>query len=231
MAEDTVRIGESGIEVRLRRHARATRFVLRVPRNGSGAALTLPSGAPMAAAMSFLHANESWLRSTLLTVEARIRVQDGTVLPYGDGTLAVRWLTGQGTLRAAEGVLSVPGKPEQVAARVRGFLRETARQALVARSRHHAGTLGLPHGAITLRDTRSRWGSCSSEGDLMYSWRLIMAPVRVLDYVAAHEVAHLAEMNHSGRFWAVVERLCPEFRTSRGWLKENGAGLHLFDFS
>jgi predicted metal-dependent hydrolase len=91
--------------------------------------------------------------------------------------------------------------------------------------------LGLPFGRVTLRDTRSRWGSCTSAGDLMFSWRLIMAPSAVLDYVVAHEVAHLAEMNHSDRFWAQVERLFPDHAAPRAWLRRNGAGLHAWDFT
>jgi hypothetical protein len=83
---------------------------------------------------------------------------------------------------------------------------------------------------ITLRDTRSRWGSCTADGALMYSWRLILAPPSVLDYVAAHEAAHLVEMNHSARFWALVERLCPDWQAERAWLRREGAALQAWRF-
>jgi predicted metal-dependent hydrolase len=82
-----------------------------------------------------------------------------------------------------------------------------------------------------MRDTRSRWGSCSSQGTLMYSWRLIMAPPEVLRYVAAHEVAHLAEMNHSPAFWQVVQTLYGAHHRERGWLREHGASLHKYRFT
>ncbi|MGR3434759.1 MAG: M48 family metallopeptidase, partial [Shimia sp.] len=81
-----------------------------------------------------------------------------------------------------------------------------------------------------LRDTRSRWGSCSAAGGLNYSWRLVMAPPEVLDYVAAHEVAHLAQMNHSPRFWAEVAGLMPGYEAPRGWLRRHGADLHRYRF-
>ncbi len=106
--------------------------------------------------------------------------------------------------------LIVPGREDTAAARVQAWLKTRARDRLAAASDHYAAQLGRPYTRLTLRDTRSRWGSCSAQGGLMYSWRLIMAPPDVLDYVAAHEVAHLAEMNHSPAFWAVVDTaLCP----------------------
>ena len=102
--------------------------------------------------------------------------------------------------------------------------------ALAEAADRHSAALGRPHAGIVLRDTRSRWGSCTSEGNLMFSWRLIMAPPRILQYVAAHEVAHLAEMNHSPDFWAVVERLFPDYGVCRRWLRENGDHLHRVRF-
>jgi predicted metal-dependent hydrolase len=91
-----------------------------------------------------------------------------------------------------------------------------------------AARLGVPFGRLTLRDTRSRWGSCSSTGALSFSWRLILAPAEVLDYLAAHEVAHLKEMNHSPAFWRVLRDLCPATDSAEAWLKRNGTGLHRF---
>ncbi|RMD90830.1 MAG: M48 family peptidase, partial [Alphaproteobacteria bacterium] len=105
-----------------------------------------------------------------------------------------------------------------------------AREALAAACDRHAARLGRRYGRLSLRDTRSRWGSCSAEGNLNFSWRLVMAPPEVLDYVAAHEVAHLAEMNHSPAFWALVERLFPAHEAPRRWLRENGASLHRYRF-
>ena len=112
--------------------------------------------------------------------------------------------------------------------RVVAQLREDARARLIQCSRAHAETLGVRFARVSIRDTRSRWGSCSSAGALSYCWRLIMAPDDVLDYVAAHEVAHLREMNHSRRFWAEVEKARPDWRTQRDWLKRHGAELHRY---
>ena len=111
------------------------------------------------------------------------------------------------------------------------WLREQARQACLAAVTRHAAAGGWRPGRITLRDPRSRWGSCNAGGDLMFSWRLIMAPAAVLDYVVAHEVAHLAELNHSPHFWAVVRRLCPDHAPAREWLRRHGASLHGHHFA
>ncbi len=106
-----------------------------------------------------------------------------------------------------------------------------ARDRLVAACDGHAARLGRGYRSLTLRDTRSRWGSCSAAGGLMFSWRLILAPPEILDYVAAHEVAHLAEMNHSPAFWRVVAGLCPDYARHRAWLRKHGQTLHAYDFS
>ena len=130
-----------------------------------------------------------------------------------------------------DGVLGVPGPAGGHAVRVAAWLREEARRASVAAVDRHAAKLGLKPGRISLRDPRSRWGSCTASGDLMFSWRLIMAPSAVFDYVVAHEVAHLAELNHSPRFWAVVRAALPGLiKAARDWLRRNGAALHTHDF-
>ena len=126
--------------------------------------------------------------------------------------------------------LLAPADPARLGARLAAFLKLLARERLAAASDRHAAALGRPYAALTLRDTRSRWGSCTHDGRLMYSWRLILAPGDVLDYVAAHEVAHLAEMNHSRAFWDTVDRLKPGYGPARRWLRDNGSTLHRYRF-
>jgi predicted metal-dependent hydrolase len=94
----------------------------------------------------------------------------------------------------------------------------------------HALRAGREAGRLSLRDTRSRWGSCSCRGDIMLSWRLVMAPPAILDYVAAHEAAHLVRMDHSRDFWRLVARLDPGHEAARGWLRREGASLHRWRF-
>ncbi|MBK1636932.1 M48 family metallopeptidase [Rhodovulum adriaticum] len=221
--------GDPAIDVTLRRSARARRYSLRISQLDGRVTLTLPRSAPLAEGLSFLREKEGWIRRHLSGRPPDIAIGWGMDVPFRGDALPIVAGSGRGARLTAQG-LAVPGPAEQVPAQVRAFLRMQAREALAGAADVHAGTLGRPYGRLTLRDTRSRWGSCSSRGDLMFSWRLIMAPPQVLDYVAAHEVAHLAEMNHSPAFWSVVARLMPEYQAPRAWLRENGADLHRLRF-
>ncbi len=122
-------------------------------------------------------------------------------------------------------LLSAPGDPEGLPLRVTRYLKKQAKADLTRAVTRHCDTLGVEYKAISVKDTRSRWGSCTSDGQLSFSWRLIMAPPKVLDYVAAHECAHLLEMNHSPKFWAHVAKCVPDWKRQRAWLRTHGAGL------
>jgi predicted metal-dependent hydrolase len=124
--------------------------------------------------------------------------------------------------------LCVAGDTRHLARRVRDFLKREAKRDLEAASRRHALALGLAPRRVVVRDQTSRWGSCSSTGVLSYSWRLILAPPHVLDYLAAHEVAHLKEMNHSPRFWRLVDQLDPQWQRAKAWLDAHGTQLHRY---
>ena len=221
--------GNPPVEVTLKRSARARRLSLRVSRLDGRVTLTLPKRLPMAEAEAFAREKESWLRRQLDSQPDVVPVEFGGTITVEGETLRI--VPGQGRGVRVEGdQLIVPGRPDTAAARVRAFLKLLARDRLVTASDKYAGALGVRYGRVTLRDTRSRWGSCSSEGNLMYSWRLILAPPEVLDYVAAHEVAHLVEMNHSAAYWNVVTRLLPDYQAPRRWLRVNGAELHRYRF-
>jgi hypothetical protein len=125
-------------------------------------------------------------------------------------------------------IISVSCDPAHVARRIRDFLVREARRDLAAAIDGYAPRLGQRPVRMTLRDTRSRWGSCTARGELNFSWRLILAPPMVLDYLVAHEMAHLREMNHSPRFWALLGDLCPNVEAAEAWLKRNGSSLHRY---
>ncbi|PID37324.1 MAG: zinc metalloprotease [Rhodobacterales bacterium] len=219
-----------GVEVWLKRSARAKRLSLRVSRLDGRVTLTLPMRAPEREARRFLADKADWVRAQLAQgVEPVVPMPGGSLLFRGE-VLPIMAAPGR-SVHLQAGEIRVPERdPARSPARLAAFLKLQAREALSAASIHHATRLGVRYSRLTLRDTRSRWGSCSHRGALMYSWRLILAPPEVLDYVAAHEVAHLVEMNHSPAFWATVARTLPGYEAPRRWLRDHGAELHRYRF-
>ena len=221
--------GNPPIEVTLRRSARAKRLSLRVSRLDGRVTLTLPPRAAEREGIVFLRSREAWLRGHLTQLAPARNVQVGdTVMIEGRD---VPIILGDGRrARLAHDSIVVPSVATAGAC-IQALFKTLARDRLAAASDAYASQLGRSYCRLALRDTRSRWGSCSGKGVLMYSWRLIMAPPAVLRYVAAHEVAHLAEMNHSPAFWNVVEQLYPDYAPHRRWLRENGDQLHRVRFA
>lgn len=205
-------------------------MILRVRRHGAGPTLTLPPSVSVAEAREFLTNQEVWLRERIEDASPGAPIRDGITLPFRGRVVTVRMKSG-GPHGLEGAVLCVPGPSVRLSHQVSAFLREAAREACVDAAYQHAARLGRRIGRITMRDTRSRWGSCTSSGDLMFSWRLILAPEAVLDYVVAHEVAHLVEMNHSAAFWKVVRHLCRQYEEPRSWLRLHGTELLAIDFS
>ncbi|RKT27808.1 hypothetical protein BXY70_3158 [Roseovarius halotolerans] len=221
--------GNPPLALTLRRSPRARRISLRVSRLDGRVTLTMPHGVREGEALDFARTKEDWLRAQLDARPQSVDVTMGATIPVEGRLLRIVPGTGRRILRDGDEI-AVPGPGAAAPARLRAWLKGLARDRLATASDRHATALGRPYARLTLRDTRSRWGSCSSGGGLMYSWRLIMAAPEVLDYVAAHEVAHLAEMNHSPAFWAVVAHLCPDYQTPRRWLRDHGTGLHRYRF-
>lgn len=222
--------GAPKITVALHVSSRARRLSLRVSQLDGRVTLTMPKYARLHEAESFVRDRESWIRKNLAANIAPIPLRPGGHVLFA-GVEHDLIQAGGRAARLENGAILLPNSaPEKTGPRLAALFKHLARQRLVAASDHYAQALGRPYDRITLRDTRSRWGSCSHQARLMYSWRLIMAPPVVLDYVAAHEVAHLAEMNHSAAFWENVARLMPDYQAPRRWLRENGAVLHAYRF-
>lgn len=221
--------GNPPVPIILRKSARAKRISLRISQLDGRVTLTLPNHVSEREGIAFAREKEVWLRGHLDRRGEDQGIALGASLPVE----GVERLIVAGTARRvvlATDTLHVSGSPEQVPARVQAFLKQMARDKLADASDYYAAALGQPYNRISLRDTRSRWGSCSSAGALMYSWRLILCPPAVLKYVAAHEVAHLAEMNHSSAFWDTVTRIHGPYSEPRNWLRKNGSGLHAYRF-
>ena len=221
--------GEPPITVDIRASKSTKRLSLRVSRLDGRITLSMPTRVRQSEAMNFALEKEIWIRKQLAgQVEKIIPTHGGKVLFQGRDTPIIK--AHSGPVRYEDGQFFVSGATNHVPARLAAFLKTTARTRLAAASDAYARELCTKYQRISLRDTRSRWGSCTSGGNLMFSWRLIMAPNDVLDYVAAHEVAHLLEMNHSAEYWANVLRIYPGYDTPRRWLRNNAARLHSYQF-
>ena len=226
-----ITLDDPPVDVRLCVNARARRFTLRLDPEGEGARLTLPPGVPLTEARMFLLRQADWLARALARRPQPVVVAGGATLPVAGQMLELRQVAGPRRAPCvADGALVLSG-PGPAGPRAAAFLKVRARDALTPAVHHYATQIARAPAGIAVRDTVSRWGSCSAAGRLSFSWRLAMAPPAVLDYVAAHEVAHLAHMNHGPRFWALVESLMPEFQRHRDWLKTKGRDLHRYRFN
>ena len=227
MAE-TLTIGMPPITVKLRRNARAKRMTLRISAADGMARLTLPARTSLRAAKQFLSDQEEWLRNHIGNSPARVVINEGLTLHlFGEPFLLKTHSKARVTL--APDTLFLP-KNRPAGQALEGFIKTRAKNVITDLVKQDSATLGKPFNKISLRDPRSRWGSCNTDGNLMFSWRLMLAPPKVLRYVVAHEVAHLREMNHSKAFWAEVAGLMPEYNPPRQWLTQNGGQLHRYDF-
>jgi predicted metal-dependent hydrolase len=220
--------GDPPVEVVLRRSSRAKRFSLRVSRSNGQVSMSLPLWAPEDEALAFLHDRADWVRGHLDRAPRPRLARIGEAIPVCGIPRPIEAADGRAA-RFADGRILVPEGP-RVGPRVKALLTAMARDRLSRAVAAHAERIGRRPGRLTLRDPRSRWGSCSAKGDLMFSFRLIMTPPEILDYVAAHEVAHLAEMNHGPAFWSLCRRLCPATDVHRKWLKDHGTGYLAWRF-
>ena len=247
-----VKVKGLGLPLLLRRSSRARRFSLQVSEARCGAILTMPVYSSFAEADEFLSRHLDWLKERVAGLSEPVPFTHGAIVPLRGFAHLVRfagtgrqrgvvWLEEAEDMKVApawpQGArlpvrrlprLVVAGEPEHAPRRMLDWLKRQAHQDLKARVAMHANRLNFVPNRIVVRDQTTRWGSCSTSGALSFSWRLVLAPPFVLDYLAAHEVAHLGHMNHGPRFWGLVERTMPRHAEARAWLRKHGASLHRY---
>src|SRR5215470_16946162 len=221
-----VRHGSQFFSVKLRRHRRARRYTLRIHPTDREAILTMPPRGTIVGAREFAQRHGGWIAARLGRLPKAAPFQSGTVIPLRGVPHRIVHRAGErGTVwseirDSGERILCVAGAVEHIDRRVHDHLQRAAQV--------YAAELGVRVKRLSIRDQSSRWGSCTSAGSLSFSWRLILAPPFVLDYLAAHEVAHLVEMNHSARFWRVCGKICPSMERAKKWLDTYGNDLHRY---
>ncbi len=220
--------------VQLRRHRQARRYTLRIDAVTRKVILTIPPRGSLKEARDFAQSHGAWIAAKLKRMPEAAPFMHGIEVPlrgvphrivHRRGMRGTVWTETDGN---GNRLLCVAGDPPHLDRRIADFLKREARRDLESASRRHAANLGVEISHICVRDQSSRWGSCSSAGVLSFSWRLILAPSYVLDYLAAHEVAHLVELNHSPRFWRLVRRLHPGYERAKAWLDSRGTDLHRY---
>lgn len=216
----------AGRPVRLQVNPRARRLTLRVNGATGEVVVTAPSQRRLTEAAEFARRKADWIAARLEVLPEALPFRPGVTLPLRGQTVRLEQAPGSGAARLKNGVIVSGGTGEAYARRVLNLLRREAMADLSARTAVHAAALKPPP-RITLNDPRGRWGSCTpTRGTIRYSWRIIAAPPSVLDYLAAHETAHLLEANHGPGFWALVERLYGDPGAARAWLRDHGPALH-----
>jgi predicted metal-dependent hydrolase len=230
-----VRLEDIGAQLEVRRHPSARRLTLRVSRTRRAVIVTLPLQCDLDEAGTFLNRHIDWVRARLDSLPNHVPFKDRALMPLRGEPHKIAF-TGNNRTRIisvdyeshGHPAIIVPGPKDLAAARLTRWLVEEAKRDFEKSVTRHAKLLALKAKRIVIRDQTSRWGSCSTTGSLSFSWRLILAPPFVLDYVAAHEVAHLAEMNHGPKFWALVKKIRPDFETAKQWLQVRGPDLHRY---
>ncbi|WP_442580785.1 M48 family metallopeptidase [Mesorhizobium sp. ASY16-5R] len=223
------------LPLRIVENDRARRLTLRIDAGGQGLRITVPPGLARGEVERFLTQHQGWLEQKLAKVPEKPQVRPGIKIPLrGVPHLIVHEPSTRGTVEVRQTEdgpeLVVFGDRRHLPRRVADFLKREARAEIEALVAKHTASVGRKAKAIRFKDTASRWGSCTSDGNLSFSWRIMMAPRPVINYLVAHEVAHLKEMNHGPKFWKLCEELCPDTERCKAWLKKNGGALQAIGF-
>lgn len=227
--QPTVVVAGRTLPVVLRVSPRSQRLTMRLDAKSDSVVIVHPPGLRQREALAFVREKQGWLEARLAALPERVPFAPGATVPLLDTPHVITPAPGaRRGVWAEEGRLHVSGTPEHLSRRVRDFLVKRAKAEIAPRAQRYADQVDRRVSRISLRDPRSRWGSCTSDGALSFSWRLVLAPEAVLDYVVAHEVAHMVELNHSHRFWAVVRDIAGDTRAAQDWLKAQGTRLHRY---
>jgi hypothetical protein len=229
MVPEYLKVGEEVLPLVIRRHNKAKRICLRYNPTAHAISLTLPRNTHISSGLDFLDAKSEWLIDTLQEMPAQKQIKPGVVIPLLGKRIRIKHDARMRGWLLSDDMLLVSGDREAFPLAVTVALKKIAAGEIATIAKEYAGHIGKRINRISVRDTRSRWGSCSSTGNLSFSWRLGFAPREVMEYVVAHEVAHLRHMNHSTNFWNLVEYLCPDYEVAKEWLRLHGKHLYRFN--
>ncbi len=227
--DNEIMLSDKRIPVCFRWNYRAKRLVLRIDRKNRGLIITIPKFATLSDARAFIETEKTWILCELSKIPNLIPFEPGVNIPIlGETYLVCHAPNCRGGVWIKDKNLYVSGRPEHLARRLQDWLRKEAKRIIRVNVEKKVKLLNLNLGRIIIKDTKTRWGSCSAEGNLNFSWRILLMPPNVFDYIITHEVAHLAHHNHGPNFWALVRDIDPTFNQAKSWLKKNGDNLHRY---
>ncbi len=216
------------LPVVIRKHAKSQRMVIRYHPTQHHVVLTLPRYVTIKQGLHFVEEKRNWIAQRIQEHTRQVPFADGNIIPLLGMKYTLRHVGGRGVVRIAGGEIIVPGAAEFMVRRVREFLKRVAHDTIAELAHEKAKIIGKQVKKITVRDTSSRWGSCSYDGNLSFSWRLVFAPFEILEYVTCHEVAHLKHHDHSKAFWMATGLLYPDYDKAKDWLKLHGSDLYAY---
>ena len=221
---------EFDFPLKVNKSARAKKLTLRIDSKERIVVLTLPRYCSQKKAFEFIKNHEEWVKTTLQKLPERRLFFNGEKISLFGKSLEIKHAPERRLGVKIEGEnLLVSGEEEFMHRRIKDFIKKKAKDEFYKRSKKYAKKLGEEINDITIKDTKSRWGSCSSLNNLNYNWRISLAPDFVINYLMVHEVAHLKHQNHSGSFWQCVAKLCPDYEQGERWLKEHGKELYGYE--
>jgi predicted metal-dependent hydrolase len=227
---ELLKIEGQPVDVTVRLNPRARRLIVKVDPSTGEVTVVAPSQRALERALDFARGEEAWIARRLAEVPKVVALSPGSRVPYRGREHVIReGRDGPAPVWVEDGdIIRVAGRSEHMPRRLLDFFKREARRELEARTREFAKVVGVSPRKISVRDTASRWGSCSVTRSISFSWRLILAPSFVLDYVVAHEIAHMREMNHGPRFWKLVHEMVDDVKRPQNWLCKNGVSLHRY---
>ena len=227
--ETTIDLGDRSAPLTARVNRRARRLIVTVDSIAGRVIVTAPTKRSLPEALEFAKSKSNWIKRQFSENDAARPFADGVAFPFRGKSVKISAIGGARNAVFLDGAtLFVGGEESHVNRRVTDWLKSEARRALTESADQYSGRVGRRRGPITIRDTRSRWGSCGRDGALSFSWRLILAPSAILEYVAAHECAHLVHLNHSPAFWRLLKTLDVDAKAARAWFSANGQSLYSY---
>ena len=232
MSKSILFLEKPQIKVAVRKVRNSTRLSLRVSSINESVTLTAPVNTNQDVLLRFLESKENWLKENLLKIsDKKVHVDIGRLIPIFGIKKHIKICSESLNVRIIGNSIRIPTTVSKPGLAVENFLKKLAKEEITRVANYYCGKLGVSYASIKLRDTRSRWGSCSSNSNLMFSWRIIMAPRNIIRYLVAHEVTHLKHFNHSREFWFEVLSIFGSYENERNWLRTEGTDLHFYKFN